>query len=326
MLAARRVSVHIVGVTFPIRVVVRETGLSAHVLRVWEKRYRAVVPQRTPTQRRIYTEGDLHRLKLLRQATLLGHPIGSVANLSDEALHTLVKSAADQPLISPAGSIGDRRPAPDSPIILDCIEAVKTFDADGLNKLLEQAAVESGYTAVLRRVIAPLAERLGDLWSEGILRMSHEHFATAVVRSFLLNPARRYAGDNMTATLVVATPQGQLHELGAIMAAALAAELGWHAVYLGPSLPAAEIAGAAFQNDARVVALSLIYPEGDSNLERELRDLRRFLPKKVAILVGGRAAENYRPAIDAIGALIVKDLTQLQVELANNRAGRTREV
>ena len=308
--------------TYPIRVVVRETGLSAHVLRVWEKRYGAVVPRRTPTQRRIYTEADLHRLKLLRHATLLGHPIGSVANLSDEALQTLVKSAADQP----AGSIRDRTPMPDSPIILECIEAVKTFDADGLNKLLEHAAVESGYTTVLRHVIARLAERLGDLWSEGILRMSHEHFATAVMRNFLLNPARRYAGDNATATLVVATLQGQLHELGAVLAAALATEQGWRAVYLGPSLPAAEIAGVAFQNDARVVALSLIYPEGDSNVERELRDLRRFLPKKVAILVGGRAAESYRPAIDAIGALIVKDLNQLQVELAKVRTGRTREV
>ena len=326
MLAVRRVSVYIVGMTYPIRVVVRETGLSAHVLRVWEKRYGAVVPQRTPTQRRLYTEADLHRLKLLRQATLLGHPIGTVANLSDEALQRLVKSAADRPAISPAGSIGDRTPVPDSPIILDCIEAIKTFDADGLNRLLEHAAVESGYTTVLRQVIAPLAGRLGDLWSEGILRMSHEHFATAVMRSFLLNPARRHAGDNATATLVVATPQGQLHELGAVMAAALAAEQGWHAVYLGPSLPAAEIAGVAFQNDARVVALSLVYPEGDSNVERELRDLRRFLPKKVAILVGGRGAENYRPTIEAIGALIVKDLTQLQVELAKIRTGRTREV
>jgi DNA-binding transcriptional MerR regulator/methylmalonyl-CoA mutase cobalamin-binding subunit len=311
--------------TYPIRVVVRETGLSAHVLRVWEKRYGAVVPRRTPTQRRLYTEADLHRLKLLRQATLLGHPIGTVANLSDETLQTLVKSAADRPAITPAGWI-DRTPVPDSPIILDCIEAVKTFDADGLNRLLERAAVESGYTTVLRRVIAPLAVRLGDLWSEGILRMSHEHFATAVMRSFLLNPARRHAGDNATATLVVATPQGQLHELGAVMAAALAAEQGWHAVYLGPSLPAAEIAGVAFQNDAKVVALSLVYPEGDPNVERELRDLRRFLPKEVAILVGGRGAENYRPAIEAIGALIVKDLTQLQVELAKIRTGRTREV
>jgi len=308
------------GVTYPIQVVVRETGLSAHVLRVWEKRYRAVVPQRTATQRRIYSDADVHRLKLLRKATLLGHPIGSVANLPEEALETLLKSAAP---ISSAGSIVDGTVTPDLPIILDCIEAVKAFDADTLSRLLERATVQLGHTGLLHRLIAPLAQRLGDLWSEGILRMSHEHFATALIRGFLLNPARQYAGASSNLALVAATPQGQLHELGAVMATALAAEQGWRAVYLGPSLPAAEIAGVAIQNDARVVALSIVYPDADPNVERELRDLRRFLPEKVAVLVGGRAAENYRPAIDAIGAFLVKDLAQLQIELAKIRASRT---
>ena len=71
----------------------------------------------------------------------------------------------------------------------------------------------------------------------------------------------------------------------------MAAEQGWRAIYLGPSLPAAEIAGAAMQNQARVVALSIIYTADDHpNVERELYDLRRFLRKDVAVLVGGRAA------------------------------------
>src|SRR5271165_2285947 len=57
-------------------------------------RYGAVVPQRTATQRRVYSDADVHRLKLLRQTTLLGHPIGSIANLPDEALEALIKAAA----------------------------------------------------------------------------------------------------------------------------------------------------------------------------------------------------------------------------------------
>jgi DNA-binding transcriptional MerR regulator len=309
--------------TYPIQVVVRETGLSAHVLRVWEKRYGSVVPQRTATRRRVYSDADVHRLKLLRQATLLGHPIGSVANLPDEALEKLANAAAARAPMATTQSIDDREPVPNLPILLDCIEAVKAFDADTLNALLERAAVESGHTALLRHVIAPLTQRLGDLWSEGILRMSHEHFATAVIRSLLLNPARQYAGVNGTGTLVAATPQGQLHELGAVMATAVAAEQGWRTVYLGPSLPAAEIAGIVSQNQARAVALSIVYPDDDPNLERELRDLRRFLPKNVTILVGGRAAEHYGAAIDAIGAVLIRDLAQLQVELAKVRGTRS---
>ncbi|MBV8141173.1 MAG: MerR family transcriptional regulator [Verrucomicrobia bacterium] len=310
--------------TYPIQVVVRETGLSAHVLRVWEKRYRAVVPQRTATRRRAYSEADVHRLKLLRQATMLGHPIGSVAQLSDETLDTLVKTAANRAAAPPADSQPMNEPLPDSPIVLACMEAVKAFDADALNRLLERATVQLGHTGLLHQVIAPLSQRLGDLWMVGSVRMSHEHFATALIRGFLLNPGRQYAGTSSTWTLVAATPQGQLHELGAVMTAALAAEQGWRAVYLGPSLPAAEIAGVASQNEAQVVALSLIYPDADPNVERELHDLRRFLPNKT-ILIGGRAAERYRSSIEAIGALLVKDLNHFQLELANVRANQTRK-
>ncbi|MFZ0710253.1 MAG: MerR family transcriptional regulator [Terrimicrobiaceae bacterium] len=305
---------------YPIQVVVRETGLTAHVLRVWERRYRAVVPQRTDTQRRLYSDEDVERLKLLRQLTLMGHPIGSVANLPREELKARVDAQSGQ---GPA--IGQKPAVPDAPIIRDCIQAVRAFDLEGLNSLLDRAAVVSGYNALLRHVIAPLSQRLGALWDEGDLKISHEHFATAAIRSFLLNPARQYAGENSHSTLVAATPQGQLHELGAVMATALAAEQGWRAVYLGPSLPAAEIAGAALQNRARAVALSVIYPADDPNLERELYDLRRFLRADVAILIGGRASEHYRTAIDSIGAILVNDLARLQVELAKIRTTRRKE-
>ena len=81
--------------------------------------------------------------------------------------------------------------------------------------------------------------------------------------------------------LVVATPAGQIHELGALLVGAAAANLGWHVTYLGASLPAAEIAGAARQNRARAVALSLVYPEDDPRLEGELTRLRESLPPEV---------------------------------------------
>ena len=70
------------------------------------------------------------------------------------------------------------------------------------------------------------------------------------------------------------------------------------------------------------MALSIVYPDDDPNVERELHDLRRFLPINVAILVGGRAADHYQAAIDTSGAILIKDLPQLQVELAKIRAAR----
>jgi len=306
-----------VALTYPIQVVVRETGLSAHVLRVWEKRYGAVVPERTKTQRRTYSEAEVARLKLLRRVTLLGHPIGSIATLPERELEQLVK-----------GSGSDRSAPAEAPrstedlFVAQCLEAVRAFDAEALQATLERASVASGHMALLQRVVAPLAQKIGELWSDGSLRPAHEHFATAAIRGFLLNRARQYSAADANATVIAATPQGQMHELGAVMAAALASENGWRAIYLGPSLPAAEIAGAALQNHARAIALSVVHPDDDPNLGRELQDLRRFVPRDLPILIGGQAAERYRGAIEAAGALLVIDLGQLAAELAAIRAHR----
>jgi methylmalonyl-CoA mutase cobalamin-binding subunit len=76
-------------------------------------------------------------------------------------------------------------------------------------------------------------------------------------------------------------------------------------------LPAAEIAGAAKQNRARAVALSLVYPEDDPGLEGELTRLRELLPPEVVLLTGGRAMPAYLEVIKKSGAVQVKDLSDL---------------
>jgi methylmalonyl-CoA mutase cobalamin-binding subunit len=113
---------------------------------------------------------------------------------------------------------------------------------------------------------------------------------------------------------VVVTPTGQLHELGALLAGATAANLGWRVIYLGPSLGAAEIAGAAQQNRARAVTLSLVYPEDDDELPAELIRLRELLPG-LPIVVGGRAAPAYRATLERIGAQSIDDLASFGTAL-----------
>jgi DNA-binding transcriptional MerR regulator/methylmalonyl-CoA mutase cobalamin-binding subunit len=308
----------------PIKVVAQKTGLSQHVIRIWEKRYQAVVPTRTPTGRRIYSDDDVRRLMLLRDATRIGHPIGMIAKLNDESLEKLV--APETSLRFPATAATPTESlaslSHETRLIEACVEAVKLFDGDSLNQLLDQAAVEFGYNGMLRRIIAPLAQRMGDLWGLGALKTSHEHFASSAIRAFILNPARQYAGSLAAPAIIVSTPQGQLHEMGAVLVAALASEQGWRAIYLGPSLPAAEIAGAAVQDQARAIALSIIYPEDDPNIDRELSDLRRLVGTGVSIMVGGRAAERYRQTIEATQGLLISDLAQLQMELARIRSTR----
>lgn len=201
----------------------------------------------------------------------------------------------------------------------ECVAAVKSLDAHALEDALRRAATTLGTMGLLQRVVAPLTQTVGDLWREGTLSSAHEHFASAAIRVFLGNIAKPFGAMDNAPVLVVATPAGQVHELGALLVGATAANLGWQVTYLGASLPAAEIAGAARQRHARAVALSLVYPEDDPRLEAELTTLRESLPRDVQLLVGGRATAAYLNVLENIGAIPVENLAQLGSTLDNLR-------
>jgi MerR family transcriptional regulator, light-induced transcriptional regulator len=305
---------------YPIQLAARLTGLTTHVIRIWEQRYHAVEPRRTPARHRLYSQGDIDRLGLLREVTQAGHNISHVARLSNEELRALAAYSPGQ-LQSPRSATAT--PASDA-LLEECLISVRSLDGRALDDTLKRATTELGGQGVLHRLVAPLTQTLGDLWREGRITAAHEHFATGHIRAFLANLSKPFAGNAGAPALVVATPAGQLHEMGALLVGALAANLGWNVTCLGASLPAAEIAGAARQKQARAVALSLVYPEDDSNLPGELTLLREALPEHTALLAGGRAMPAYREVLARLGALIVDDLVQLGLTLDRLRQpGRT---
>jgi DNA-binding transcriptional MerR regulator/methylmalonyl-CoA mutase cobalamin-binding subunit len=298
----------------PIKLVARRTGLSSHVIRIWEKRYNAVEPCRSQTNRRLYSDEDIERLSLLRDITKAGHTIGLVAGLPTDKLRQMAQEAAAQEV-----EVGVAIPRNPSPVLERCLAAIRAFDSRGLEEALKTGATELGAQGLLQKVVAPLSQTLGEMWREGSITAAHEHFATAAIRIFLGHAARPFAPFNDAPVLTVATPAGQLHELGALLAGAVAANLGWHVVYLGASLPAAEIASAVRQHEGAVLALSLVYPEDDPRLADELARLRELLPEKTVVLAGGRAAAAYQEAIEKCGALIIRDLAHLGSVLDNLR-------
>ncbi len=286
-----------------LRVVTRRTGLSAHVVRAWEKRYGAVMPHRTATNRRMYSDAEIERLTLLRLATAAGHGIGGIANLPLARLKLLVAQA------EPDGRTGKIISLPES-FQESGLAAVREMDGRRFEAALQRALVALGHQGLLQRVVAPLAQTIGELWHAGEVTAAHEHFLSASLKVFLGQLARQFAPPENAPGLIVTTPAGQLHELGALIANTAAAHRGWRTIYLGTSLPAAEIAGAAAQNRTKAVALSIVYPEDDPGLAEELLSLRRFLPEKIKILAGGRAAAAYRETLTRIGAIQTEDLDE----------------
>ena len=121
---------------------------------------------------------------------------------------------------------------------------------------------------------------------------------------------------------MVATPAGQLHELGAFIGSCLARKNGWKIVYLGPCLPADEIAGAVARVNATALLISIVYPMDDPKLELELRRLREQTPKLFPILVGGGAIDSYRKILTDIEAVLISDFSGLNGELLKIRKDR----
>ena len=303
----------------PIQVVSRRTGLSPDLIRVWERRYRAVSPSRSETNRRLYSDSDVERLRLLRRATLAGRRIGDVAGLSSEDLREL--TAADQ---AAEASIPNPAPREGGDTVVDthlsaCLEAVEALDPDRMQMALSNAAVTLTTPVLMEGLLMPLLHRVGQRWREGTLRVAHEHMASAIVRSFLGALKTSQPRSSGAPDLIVATPAGQNHELGALMVAVTASLDGWSVTYLGASLPAEDIAASVRDRRSRAVALSLVYPADDPRLPTELQRLRSLVPEEVPIIVGGAASRAYESALQGIGAKIREDMGGLRRELESLR-------
>lgn len=306
----------------PISVVSRLTGLSPHVIRVWERRYSAVTPSRTPTNRRLYSDADIDRLRMLHTASAGGHNISQLAALPHEELEEL--AAVTKQLESPRPSVV---PAPEpgggGRTVEDyrerCEAAVKGLNGPALEAALLEAGMGLSQPALLEDLLGPFMVWVGDSWHDGTIRVAHEHLATVVVRHYLTNLwASNRAAPNAPA-IVIATLPGQLHEIGAQLAAAVASSHGWNVVYLGASLPADEIANAVNETRACAVGISIVYPSDDPFLVREMYALRRCLPENIALLVGGSGARRYHAVIEDTRATALADLDGLRRELARLR-------
>lgn len=290
-----------------IKVVVLKTGLSAHALRVWEKRYGAVTPHRTQSNRRIYTDAELERLMMLVKLTRSGYQIGQIAHLSDRELAALAESA--QPSVNAAKKDGKSEIS--NTAIAEAMEAVQSFDQKALEDTLDRAILTFGYSGLLEKVIVPLMCRVGELWSAGEVSAACEHAASNFIKEYLACRTRPIADGGQAPRLLVTTPAGQMHELGAYIAGCMARKSGWHVVYLGASLPAEEIAGAARQIDVAAILLSIVYPMDDPQLGSELIRLRRLVSPNLPILVGGCSAGAYEEVLKEIDATQVHNVSEL---------------
>lgn len=265
---------------YPIRAVARLTGIPLDTLRAWERRYQAVEPRRDE-RGRVYSAADVARLKRLAALVREGHAIGQIASLSNAALSKL---QAPTEIAAAASTTVDLAPIRD---------ALARYDLPAIAAILDRHAIVLPADALIFSVLLPILRDLGARWESGAIRPAQEHLVSAAIRSVLGGLLRTLPNSPRAGTLLLATAAGERHELGLLCAAVLAAAKGINVVYLGPDLPASDIAHAATIAEADTVLIAATQAAVDS---RELRALFR-VPENVEIWVGGAHAAALRAAI-----------------------------
>ena len=304
---------------YPVKIVSKRVGMSPNRIRAWEVRYKAVVPGRSETNRRLYSDEDIEKLIFLKRAVEGGEPISNIAHLSIDELQKLVKERN-----LPEAGIGI--PGANDPIIYHfkkCLKDIEELNASKLESHLLNASMALGQQQFLEKIVQPLLEFTGELWSNGELKIVHEHMASSIIRSLL---GTMMISSPMSADgpiFLVTTPPRQLHELGAMMTAVTAMSLGWRSIYLGPNLPMEDIARAALQYKAKVVALSIIYPLDDSRLKLDLQRLEILLKNQATIIIGGQGASAYSMSLELTGIKIIDDLNHLRAFLKAENVPKT---
>jgi MerR family transcriptional regulator, light-induced transcriptional regulator len=290
----------------PIAIVAERTGLSRDVLRAWERRYAAVAPTRSDGGQRLYSDEDIERFRLLAAATRHGRTISLVAALSNDQLAQLVaEDEAALPVPTQPGASSHE-------LVEDALACIRSLDAEALEHVLKRAHARLGTAAFLEDVVPRLMQDVGALWAAGSMTIAQEHLASAAVIGIVLDAARTLRPESHAPRLLVATPAGEVHSVGAALVAGMGALDGWAITYLGPDVPSGELADAARSVSAHAVALSVVAPRDPDQVVRELLALRVALPPSVALIVGGAATASMVDAIERPGLHRCTSLAELR--------------
>lgn len=287
---------------YPIRAVSKITGLSLDTLRAWERRYKAVVPERSDRGRQ-YGPEHIERLLLLSQLVHKGHAIGGIAAFADQELRNLLA----QP---PNTATPESEPPTD--ILAPVLSAIESFDSARAGDELSRLAAVLAPRDVVYQIALPLMREVGNRCHNGTLAIAQEHLVSEMLRNLLGSMMRLFRSSKPTMKIVLATPAGESHAFGILAAAMLASINGSEPVYLGADLPAAEIANAAQRISAQVILLGITSIH--QTTVEEVRKLAAAIPEACELWVGGASSADLDLSNLSRKTVLVKDLPAFENE------------
>jgi methanogenic corrinoid protein MtbC1 len=271
--------------------------VSIETLRAWERRYRVVVPNRDPNGRRAYAPQDVIRLRKLREATERGHAISKLARFSDEELAAVLATpGADGPPQLASRSFAAQM-----------LVAAENYRPEDCEQALSMALALLPLGDVVRQVLSPVLLEVGERWHSGQFNVAQERIVTGTVRRQVGAVLDTYNRITAATPIVFSTLTDERHELGILMAALIAASRGVRCHYLGPDVPAADIAIYARRVAAAVVVLSVPMRQSLDAANQGLAELAQSLPRPIGLWVGGSAVHQLNLAAHADRITVLGD-------------------
>lgn len=228
-------------VPFSIGAVSDMTGIAEATLRVWERRYDFPRAERTPTGRRRYTQQDVLRLLWVRQQMEGGMR-------ASRAIRAQAIMERDATVVATLTETLPPCAAPDQALIAAqsrLLDALLSYDAVRAAAILDEVSGQRPQASVVLNVIGPTLAAVGDTWAAGETGIAAEHFATNFLRHHLLKLMQTAPAPYATPPIVLACAPEELHEGSLLMLGALLREMRWPIIYLGQSLPLADIGALA---------------------------------------------------------------------------------
>ncbi len=261
--------------TYSIKDIEKFTGIKAHTIRIWEKRYRVIDPERTDTNIRYYSDADLKKLLNISILNRNGFKISDIVWMGEDELSEKVLQVTQRIYDADTQLEG---------LVVAMIE----LDELKFDKLLSSSIIKFGFEQAVLQVIYPFFERVGLLWQVGSISPAQEHFMSNLIRQKLIvaidGLAMGIANDSKTFLLFL--PEGEWHEIGLLFSCYILRKRGYKVVYLGQSVPYDNLKEVVNLRNCNVLLTQFISAITDEELQNYINKLSFDYPE-MSIFMGG---------------------------------------
>jgi DNA-binding transcriptional MerR regulator len=310
---------------YNIKAVVRMTGVPADTLRRWESRYNIIVPQRTESRYRLYSQRDVDTILWLKQRLEEGLSISRASEMlrqmgGDPAAATPPSEQTQRTVVLPGALLHEARSA--QALREELLRAFRAVDEDAAAQVMNEALSLYSIEDVSLQILQPALVEVGELWLDGEVSVATEHFASSFVRSRLANLFHSSPHNVYGPLVLVGCAPEEFHELGAMFLAVFLRRAGFRVVYLGQNVPLDSLQGMIASMKPDAVCISATRAETAASLvplSDYLGDLQRTSGRATLLAYGGQVFNRYPHITERLGGVYLGEDARAAVNTLSER-------